>query len=137
MRTPVGSSNIVARSRSHNSPGCEPNAVIFTFCACASAHPSAQSSIADMHVHRVQPIFLLRCVWIPTAAAAECGVSARNAGHGKAANHDETMAREKQRSARHQPLRLPVDLFRRAVFAHVIFVPEQKIRSDHAVIEAV
>src|SRR5688572_715476 len=43
MRTPVGSSNNVARSFAHSSPGCEPMGVIFTFCAQAgeaSARPS-------------------------------------------------------------------------------------------------
>src|SRR5436190_22308532 len=32
MRTPVGSSKIVARSRLHSAPACDPSGVIFTFC---------------------------------------------------------------------------------------------------------
>src|SRR3977135_3507874 len=43
MRTPVGSSKIVARSRSHSSPACEPNGVIFTFCAQPAEHPRARA----------------------------------------------------------------------------------------------
>ena len=45
MRTPVGSSKIVARS-SQSSPGCEPSGVIFTFCAHAAALPTASANSA-------------------------------------------------------------------------------------------
>src|SRR5689334_10681186 len=38
MRTPVGSSKIVARSRIQSSPACEPSGVILTFCANVGAH---------------------------------------------------------------------------------------------------
>src|SRR5215470_14075964 len=41
MRTPVGSSNSVARSRLQSSPAWEPSDVIFTFCASAGAQASA------------------------------------------------------------------------------------------------
>jgi len=38
MRTPAGSSKIVARSRPQSSPACEPKGVILTFCAKAIEH---------------------------------------------------------------------------------------------------
>src|SRR5437660_3686130 len=49
MRTPVGSSKIVARSRLHNSPACEPSGVIFTFCAQTVEQPAASASTPMTH----------------------------------------------------------------------------------------
>src|SRR5262249_5652643 len=46
IRTPVGSSKMVARSRSHSSPGCVPSGVILTFCAQAGT-PAAESPSAS------------------------------------------------------------------------------------------
>src|SRR5688572_16329465 len=48
MRTPVGSSNRVARSFAHSSPGWEPMGMTFTFCAqpgvpAAMAHSTPAS----------------------------------------------------------------------------------------------
>src|SRR5437660_960275 len=40
MRTPVGSSKMVARSREHNSPACDPSGVTLTFWAQAADAPA-------------------------------------------------------------------------------------------------
>src|SRR4051812_27184627 len=46
MRTPVGSSKIVARSFAQSSPGCEPIGVIFTFWALAGATARSKARAA-------------------------------------------------------------------------------------------
>src|SRR5262245_43891427 len=53
MRTPVGSSKMVARSFAHSSPGWEPTGVIFTFCASAGAAARARTSVAPASVIRM------------------------------------------------------------------------------------
>src|SRR6185503_21126393 len=60
MRTPVGSSNSVARSFARNSPGCEPIGVIFTFCAkLDDAAQAAASAMPAMVVFMVPSLVRL------------------------------------------------------------------------------
>src|SRR5258708_38164283 len=50
MRTPLGSSKIVARSLAQSSPGCEPSGVIFTFWALAGTTVSIKARAAPAQV---------------------------------------------------------------------------------------
>src|SRR5262249_60355642 len=66
MRTPVGSSKMVARSRAHSSPACDPSGVTLTFWADA----------ADVAATTARKIaFAAKCLMAPPVNAGRGNVS--------------------------------------------------------------
>src|SRR4051812_44734426 len=64
MRTPVGSSKMVARSREQSSPSCVPSGVTFTVWAPATCQPNAHASAIPARIIPFIDAPLVFVAWI-------------------------------------------------------------------------